>query len=250
MIALRNRSSFGPPGSTTDRSVTNGIKRSTPSSVAFSTSQSNRSPLGTAEASVSGKGGEGQQEAVPIAVSSTLTVLNFDNFRLGCMTFAVENFDNVAHTEPADAAQVPRLVGSQTQLAILRRIGGIEPNGHALFSRTGQRLNLIVSDRRGRTRRRRSEARTDSIPWHSRRAQVWMPHWGLSRDPFAEIESPYVSLPSHDEAVARLVFAVETAQRRAVFAAPAGLGKTAVLAQGSLRGAQSAPSIGFGELSA
>ena len=56
-----------------------------------------------------------------------------------------------------------------------------------------------------------------------------MPHWGLSRDPFAEFDSPYVSLPSHDEAVARLVFAVETAQRRAVFAAPAGLGKTAVL---------------------
>ena len=31
---------------------------------------------------------------------------------------------------------------------------------------------------------------------------VWMPHWGLSRDPFAETDSPYVSLPSHDEAVA------------------------------------------------
>ena len=58
---------------------------------------------------------------------------------------------------------------------------------------------------------------------------MWMPHWGLSRDPFAEIESPYVSLPSHDEAVARLVFAIESGQRRAVFAAPAGLGKTAVL---------------------
>ena len=50
-----------------------------------------------------------------------------------------------------------------------------------------------------------------------------------SRDPFAETESPYVSLPSHDEAVARLVFAIETAQRRAVLAAPGGLGKTAVL---------------------
>ncbi len=58
---------------------------------------------------------------------------------------------------------------------------------------------------------------------------MWMPHWGLSRDPFAEIGSPYVSLPSHDEAVARLVFAVETSQRRATFGAPAGLGKTAVM---------------------
>ena len=58
---------------------------------------------------------------------------------------------------------------------------------------------------------------------------MWMPHWGLARDPFAESESPYVSLPSHDEAVARLVFAVETSQRRTVFAAPGGLGKTAVM---------------------
>jgi type II secretory pathway predicted ATPase ExeA len=56
-----------------------------------------------------------------------------------------------------------------------------------------------------------------------------MTHWGLSRDPFAEIESPYVSLPSHDEAVARLVFAVETSQRRAILAAAGGLGKTAVM---------------------
>ena len=58
---------------------------------------------------------------------------------------------------------------------------------------------------------------------------MWMPHWGLSRDPFAEIGSPYVSLPSHDEAVARLIFAVETLQRSAVFMAPGGSGKTAVM---------------------
>jgi MSHA biogenesis protein MshM len=58
---------------------------------------------------------------------------------------------------------------------------------------------------------------------------VWMAHWGLTRNPFAEIASPYVSLPSHDEAVARLAFAVETSQRRVVLGAPAGLGKTAVM---------------------
>jgi MSHA biogenesis protein MshM len=58
---------------------------------------------------------------------------------------------------------------------------------------------------------------------------VWMRHWGLSRDPFAEFDSRYVSLPSHDEAVARLVFAIETSQRRVILAAPAGLGKTMVL---------------------
>ncbi len=60
-------------------------------------------------------------------------------------------------------------------------------------------------------------------------SKMWMPHWGLTRDPFADAASPYVSLPSHNEAVARLVFAVETMQRRAVFEAPAGLGKTAVM---------------------
>ena len=48
----RSRSSLADRGSTTDRSVTSGTRRSIPNSVAFSTSQSNRSPFGTAEASV------------------------------------------------------------------------------------------------------------------------------------------------------------------------------------------------------
>jgi type II secretory pathway predicted ATPase ExeA len=58
---------------------------------------------------------------------------------------------------------------------------------------------------------------------------MWMSHWGLVRDPFAECGSLYVPLPSHDEAVARLVFAVETSQRRVAFAGAPGLGKTTVL---------------------
>ena len=45
-ITRRSRSSFVTRGSTTERSVTIGTRRSTPSSVAFSTSQSNRSPWG------------------------------------------------------------------------------------------------------------------------------------------------------------------------------------------------------------
>jgi type II secretory pathway predicted ATPase ExeA len=56
-----------------------------------------------------------------------------------------------------------------------------------------------------------------------------MAHWGLERDPFSEFDSTYVSLPSHDEAVARLSFAVETSKRWVVFAAPPGLGKTVVM---------------------
>jgi len=58
---------------------------------------------------------------------------------------------------------------------------------------------------------------------------VWRGHWGLTRDPFAGRDSPYVSLPSHDEALHRLVHSIEHAERRIVVRAEAGLGKTTVL---------------------
>jgi len=60
---------------------------------------------------------------------------------------------------------------------------------------------------------------------------MWIRHWGLARDPFAEPGSPYVSLPSHDEAIARLAHAVETGQPHVVVRAARGLGKTTVLHQ-------------------
>ena len=131
MIDRRSRDSFALPGSTTERSVTIGISRSTPSSVAFSTSQSNRSPLGTADASVSGKGGRRSGSGVPTAVSSTQsspTAITSDASRV---TSAVKDLDEVAHAEPADAAQMPGLAGSQAQPAVERRIGAIKPSGHA-----------------------------------------------------------------------------------------------------------------------
>jgi type II secretory pathway predicted ATPase ExeA len=56
-------------------------------------------------------------------------------------------------------------------------------------------------------------------------------YWGLQKHPFAGLDSPYVSLPSHDEAVARLVYAIEISQPRVMFIAPAGLGKSVVLRQ-------------------
>jgi general secretion pathway protein A len=56
-----------------------------------------------------------------------------------------------------------------------------------------------------------------------------MGHWGLQRDPFAELGSPYVPLPSHEEAVARLVHTIESGERSARLIAAAGLGKTTVL---------------------
>jgi type II secretory pathway predicted ATPase ExeA len=58
---------------------------------------------------------------------------------------------------------------------------------------------------------------------------VWLRHWGLSRDPFVGIDSPYVPLPSHDEALYRLVDSIEQAQRQVIFRAEAGMGKTTVL---------------------
>jgi type II secretory pathway predicted ATPase ExeA len=77
------------------------------------------------------------------------------------------------------------------------------------------------------------------IGWSDRRAAgVWISHWGLARDPFAELGFPYVSLPSHDEAVARVVNGVETGQPLIVVRGGLGLGKTTVLRQsiGQLRG--------------
>jgi len=58
---------------------------------------------------------------------------------------------------------------------------------------------------------------------------MWHRHWGLVRDPFDDVHSPYVSLPSHDEALYRLAHAIERGHRHAVFRAEAGLGKTMVL---------------------
>jgi type II secretory pathway predicted ATPase ExeA len=58
---------------------------------------------------------------------------------------------------------------------------------------------------------------------------MWLQHWGLARDPFGVANSPYVSLPSHDEAVARLVYSIERGERFIAFFAEAGLGKTTVV---------------------
>jgi AAA domain len=58
---------------------------------------------------------------------------------------------------------------------------------------------------------------------------VWLRHWRLARDPFESADSPYVSLPQHDEAVARLVYAIDRAERFIDVLAEAGLGKTTVV---------------------
>ena len=58
---------------------------------------------------------------------------------------------------------------------------------------------------------------------------MWYRHWGLSRPPFDEASSPYVSLPSHDEATYRLVDSIEQGHRQVILQAEAGMGKTTVL---------------------
>jgi type II secretory pathway predicted ATPase ExeA len=58
---------------------------------------------------------------------------------------------------------------------------------------------------------------------------MWRQHWGLLKDPFAPADSPYVALPSHGEAAARLAHAIEHSHRLAILRAEAGIGKTTVL---------------------
>lgn len=58
---------------------------------------------------------------------------------------------------------------------------------------------------------------------------MWMRHWGLRRDPFLDGNASYAPLIGHEEAVARLVHAIEAPQGPAVLIAGAGLGKTKAL---------------------
>jgi type II secretory pathway predicted ATPase ExeA len=60
---------------------------------------------------------------------------------------------------------------------------------------------------------------------------VWKRYWNLSADPFLGPGGPYVRTPGHDEAVARLVDAVETGQKVAVLRGAEGVGKSCVLAR-------------------
>jgi MSHA biogenesis protein MshM len=54
-------------------------------------------------------------------------------------------------------------------------------------------------------------------------------HWKLRRDPFHGVDPPFVATPSHTEALARLVHAIEAGDRRILVRAGPGLGKTLLL---------------------
>lgn len=56
-------------------------------------------------------------------------------------------------------------------------------------------------------------------------------HWQLAADPFRESAGPFVATPTHAEAVARLLYLIESGERWGVLEAEAGLGKSMVLAE-------------------
>jgi type II secretory pathway predicted ATPase ExeA len=60
---------------------------------------------------------------------------------------------------------------------------------------------------------------------------AWRRHWGLTADPFDANRAIYVALPSHEEAAARLLYAIESAEPRSSLIADGGMGKTTVLRQ-------------------
>ena len=67
---------------------------------------------------------------------------------------------------------------------------------------------------------------------------VWIDHWGCSRDPFADADSTYVSLPSHDEAVAHWCTRSKRSGDR-LFSHRGGNGKDDRTAEGALRNQKS-----------
>jgi len=56
----------------------------------------------------------------------------------------------------------------------------------------------------------------------------WIRYWDLTGEPFAP-SSPYVPLPSHQEAASRLVQAIETGERLAILKGKPGMGKSRLL---------------------
>ena len=58
---------------------------------------------------------------------------------------------------------------------------------------------------------------------------MWLRHWDLRRDPFRPGSGPFVPLPGHEEAVARIVHLARSGEPRIGLRGPAGIGKSAVL---------------------
>jgi len=60
---------------------------------------------------------------------------------------------------------------------------------------------------------------------------MWLRYWSLSYNPFLAGDRLFVETPVHSEAVSRLVHAIQSDEQFVSIVAPAGLGKTRVLAR-------------------
>jgi type II secretory pathway predicted ATPase ExeA len=60
---------------------------------------------------------------------------------------------------------------------------------------------------------------------------MWLHYWSLSHNPFLAADPQFVETPIHLEAVSRLVHAIKSEEQTVAIVAPAGLGKTRVLAR-------------------
>ena len=60
---------------------------------------------------------------------------------------------------------------------------------------------------------------------------MWLRHWDLRRDPFRPGSGPFVPLPGHEEAVARIVHLVRSAEPRIALRGLPGIGKSSALAE-------------------
>ena len=233
----------------------NGTSLFTPSSVAFSMSQSNRSPLGTAVAQAQAAGGHPIRDRLAEQVSSTRFLPPPPTRGRDAKPLPSKTSTTSPHPDPPDPGQVAGLVPLEDQPLLFNRGSGQKQRSAIGILRGEVESHAAhLTDRRERTRRARvvltrsrrervpegrvrssgfdegNDPRPDSGNWPSQggRPSVWKRHWKLTREPFPG-GTPYISNRSHDEAVARLVDTIETGGRRVTVRAAAGLGKSSVL---------------------
>ena len=60
---------------------------------------------------------------------------------------------------------------------------------------------------------------------------MWLRHWDLRRDPFRTGSGPFVPLPGHEEAVARIVHHARAVEPRIVLQGMPGIGKSSALTE-------------------
>ena len=209
--------------------------------------------------SVSGIGRSNGDQIDPI-------VAHGDDFRPGRAPASVEDLDLVTGAEPANAAQVPGLAGFEPVNAVAGGVGTVEPGGHAstpvLAKDRGASYPIVGIDGDESTTQRRCRpavAERVSLLWNTRLHQLFVTQHrkdnpsvevslGPRRDPFAESDALYVPLPTHDEAVARLIHTIENGGASGLRDRRGRTGKKHGPASGVRGDAESAAPVRPGEL--